>query len=171
MRQSLVFLYNNARKVFLIFKSERQKLLFKDNSTVSILIYPSLLRTSLSLTISRVKDERLIWISLFMKLTEYRFHREILDVNFLFRSFPFLLYFNFPNVTRPFTVPGKVTPKYKFYIRLPFYPRYFWKLTLMRLSLYFVRTSPQTCDNSSFITLNHLLPVFQGSVSIFLVKF
>ncbi len=171
MRQSPVFLYNSTRKVFLIFKNERQKFLLKDNSVVSILIYPSLLRTSLSLTINRVKDEKLIWMNLLIKLTEYRFHHEIPGVNFFFRSFSFLLHLNFPNVIRPFTVPGKIILKYKFYIRLPFYPRYFWKLTLMRLSLYFVRTSPQTCDNSSFITLNHLLPVFQGSVSIFLVKF
>ena len=160
MRWSPIFLYNNTRKVFLIFKSERQKFLLKNNSAVSILIYPSLLRTSLSLVINNIKDERLIWMSLLIKLTEYRFHREILDINFLFRSFPFLLYLNFLNVIRLFTVPGKAILKYKLYIRLPFYPRYFWKLTLMRLSLYFIRTSPQTCDNNNFITSNHLLPVF-----------
>jgi hypothetical protein len=37
---------------------------------------------------NRVKDEKLIWISLFMKLTEYRFHREIPGINFLLRNFP-----------------------------------------------------------------------------------
>src|SRR6266498_4763176 len=110
-------------------------------------------------------------MNLLIKLTEYRFYREIPNVNFFLRSIPFLLHLNFPNVTRPFTVPGKVTPKYKFYIRLPSYPRHFWKLTLMRLPPHLVRTSPQACDNSSFITLNHLLSVFQGPVSIFLAKF
>ncbi len=160
MRQSPVFLYNNARKVFLIFKSEKQKLFFKNNNIVFILIYPSFLRTSLSLTISRVKNERCIWMSLFIKLTEYRFYREILSVNFLFRSFPFLFYFNFLNVTRPFTVPEKVTLKHKLYIRFPSHPRHFQKLTLIRLFLYFIRISPQVCDNNNFITLNHLLPVF-----------
>src|SRR6266536_6476007 len=120
---------------------------------------------------SRVQDERLIWMSLLMKLTEYRFHREILGVNFLFRSFLFLLHLNFPNVTRPFTVPEKATLKYKLHIRLPSHPRHFWKLTLMKLPPHLIRTSPQAYDNSSFITLNNLLPVFQGPVSIFLAKF
>ena len=171
MRQSPVFLYNIARKVFLIFKSERQKLLLKNNSIIFILIYPFLFRTSLSLAINRVKDERLIWINLFMKLTEYRFYREILGVNFLLRSFPFFLYLNFSNVIRPFTVLEKITLKYKFYIRLLFHPRYFWKLIFIRLPLYLVRTSPQACDNNNFIILNYFFPVFQGPVSIFLVKF
>ncbi len=147
MRQSPVFLYNNARKVFLIFKSEKQKLFFKNNNIVFILIYPSFLRTSLSLIINRVKNERFIWMSLFIKLTEYRFYREILSVNFL-------------NVIRPFTVSEKVTLKYKFYIRFLSHPRHFQKLIFIRLFLYFIRISPQVCDNNNFITLNHLLPVF-----------
>ena len=160
MRWSPVFLYNSARKVFLMFKSEKQKLLLKDNSAVSVLIYLSLFRTSLSLAMSRVKDEKLIWMSLFIKLTEYRFYREILGVNFLFRSFLFLFYLNFLNVIRSFTVLGKVTLKYKLYIRFPSYPRHFQKLTLIRLFLYLIRISFQACDNNNFITLNYLFSIF-----------